>query len=108
MNDTYLVVLRVKALQYLEYYLGRKKYALHNLISLLIKNTRVRGRSTDKFLKYYVSCLMSLRIYPNEIVSMILLSWKFINSYKLNASELMTVSLIFYSERQKNFLLILG
>lgn len=50
---------------------------------------------------------MSLRIYPNEIVSKTLLSWKFILSYKLNASKLMEEPLIFYSERdKKNFLLI--
>lgn len=59
-------------------------------------------RNTYMIFDYYVSCLMSLRIYTNGIVSKILLSWKFMISYKLNASKLIKATLIFYSETKKN------
>lgn len=82
---------------------SRKKwYAMMSLISLLIETTRVRGQNVDMILDDCVSCLISLRIYIDGIVTKILLSWKFIISNKLNASKLTKATLIFYHETKNN------
>lgn len=75
---------------------------MNGLSSLLTQTTRVRGGDIDMILDYCVSCLISLRIYIDGIVTKILFSWKFIISYKLNARKLIKAALIFYSETKKN------
>lgn len=74
---------------------------MNSLSPLLTQTTRVRGGNTDMILDYCVSCLISLRIYIDGIVTKILFSWKFIISYKLNARKLIKAALIFYSETKK-------
>lgn len=71
--------------------------------SYVSSNPNDHGEEKNYWYGVQILCLLVnvFKTLLNEIVLMILLSWKFIISYKLKASKLIKASLIFYWEREK-------